>query len=52
MGLGVVVIKYFLIGLVALKYLIVAYDSALILNKLLMVRAMSHADCCSPYYHV
>ena len=55
-GLGVVVIRCFLIGLmiglVALKYLIVAYDLALILNKLLMVWAVSRVDCCSPYYHV
>ena len=40
-SLGAVVIRYFLIGLmirlVALKCLIVAYDLALILNKLLMV---------------
>ena len=39
MSLGVVVIRYFLIGLmiglVVLKYLIVAYDVALVLNKLL-----------------
>ena len=37
-GLGVVVIRYFLIGLMigltVLKYLFVAYDMALILNKL------------------
>ena len=55
-SLGAVVIRCFLIGLmiglVALKYLIVAYDLALILNKLLMVWAVSRVDCCSPYHHV
>ena len=38
-GLGVIAIKYLMIGLMigltALKYLIVAYDMALILNKLI-----------------
>ena len=40
-SLGVVVIRYFLIGLmigfVVLKYLMVAYDVALVLNKLLIM---------------
>ena len=36
-SLGAVVIRYFLIGLVVLKYLMVAYDVALVLNKLLIM---------------
>ena len=40
-SLGVIVIRYFLIGLmiglVVLKYLMVAYDVALVLNKLLIM---------------